>query len=166
MKGQPLCCQIMKKNKILFVCLGNICRSPLAEEVFREYVRSKGEGQNFVLDSAGLISYHRGELPDERMRRHAEKRGYILTHRSRPVRTDDFYDFDYIIGMDEANILKLKELAPGLDELSKIRRMIEFCENPLLDHVPDPYYGGEQGFENVIDMVESACENLFNELTK
>lgn len=156
----------MKKHKILFVCLGNICRSPLAEEVFRNYVRSRGKEQEFVLDSAGLISYHRGELPDERMRHHAEKRGYTLTHHSRPIATEDFYDFDYIIGMDESNIQKLKELAPGLDEMDKIHRMIEFCDSPLIDHVPDPYYGGEQGFENVINIVESACENLFNEFIK
>lgn len=152
----------MKKNKILFVCLGNICRSPLAEEVFRTYIEKNGKSRDYYLDSAGLISYHKGELPDERMRRHAARRGYKLTHLSRPITSDDFYDFDYIIGMDESNILKLKELAPGLEELNKIHRMIEFCDNPILDHVPDPYYGGEQGFENVIDMIESACENLLN----
>lgn len=152
----------MKKNKILFVCLGNICRSPLAEEVFRTYIEKNGKSRDYFLDSAGLISYHKGELPDERMRRHAARRGYKLTHLSRPITSDDFYYFDYIIGMDESNILKLKELAPGLEELNKIHRMIEFCDNPILDHVPDPYYGGEQGFENVIDMIESACENLLN----
>lgn len=152
----------MKKNKILFVCLGNICRSPLAEEVFRTYIEKNGKSRDYFLDSAGLISYHKGELPDERMRRHAARRGYKLTHLSRPITSDDFYDFDYIIGMDESNILKLKELAPGLEELNKIHRMIEFCDNPILDHVPDPYYGGEQGFENVIDMIESSCENLLN----
>lgn len=152
------------KIKILFVCLGNICRSPLAEEVFHTYLKKKGKEQNYVIDSAGLISYHKGELPDERMRRHAAQHGYILTHRSRPVTADDFYNFDYIIGMDDANILKLKELAPGIEGLNKIHRMIEFCENPMFDHVPDPYYGGEQGFENVIDMIESACDNLYNEI--
>lgn len=152
----------MKKNKILFVCLGNICRSPLAEEVFRTYIEKNGKSRDYFLDSAGLISYHKGELPDERMRRHTARRGYKLTHLSRPITSDDFYDFDYIIGMDESNILKLKELAPGLEELNKIHRMIEFCDNPILDHVPDPYYGGEQGFENVIDMIESSCENLLN----
>lgn len=154
----------MTKHKLLFVCLGNICRSPLAEEVFRSYVRERGEEQNFFLDSAGLISYHQGELPDSRMRKHASLRGYNLTHRSRPVTTDDFYDFDYIIGMDEANILKLKELAPGIEELDKIRRMADFCGDPLVDHVPDPYYGGADGFENVINIIENSCENLFNEL--
>lgn len=151
-------------KKVLFVCLGNICRSPLAEEVFRTYLEKKGKNKEYFIDSAGLISYHKGELPDERMRRHAKQHGYSLTHRSRPVTTNDFYDFDYIIGMDDANILKLKELAPGIEELDKIYKMIEFCEDPIYDHVPDPYYGGEQGFENVINMVESACENLFNKL--
>lgn len=154
----------MKKHKVLFVCLGNICRSPLAEEVFRSYVRDRGEEDHFILDSAGLISFHRGELPDVRMRKHASLRGYTLLHRSRPVTADDFYDFDYIIGMDDANILKLKELAPGIEEVNKIRKMIDYCDSPLLDHVPDPYYGGEKGFETVIDMVESACGNLYNEL--
>lgn len=154
----------MNKHKVLFVCLGNICRSPLAEEVFRTYLQKKGKEAEYLIDSAGLISCHRGELPDERMRSHALKRGYVLTHRSRPVKVDDFYAFDYIIGMDEANILKLKELAPGIEELDKIRRMVDFCEKPLFDHVPDPYYGGAQGFENVIDMVESACGKLFEEI--
>lgn len=152
----------MKKNKILFVCLGNICRSPLAEEVFRSYLRNKDKDKDYFIDSAGLISYHRGELPDLRMRRHAARRGYTLTHHSRPITSDDFYEFDYIIGMDESNILKLKDMAPGLEEINKIHRMVEYCDNPIFDHVPDPYYGGEQGFENVIDMIESACENLLN----
>lgn len=154
----------MVKKKLLFVCLGNICRSPLAEEVFRTYLAERGKEEDYILDSAGLISYHKGELPDERMRRHASWRGYTLTHRSRPVTTDDFYNYDYIIGMDDANMLKLKELAPGIEELDKIHRMIDYCKEPITDHVPDPYYGGEQGFENVIDMIESACENLLENI--
>lgn len=148
----------LPKRKILFVCLGNICRSPSAEEIMRTFVRKKGLEEYFVLDSAGISSYHKGELADPRMRSYASKRGYDLKHRSRPVETEDFYNFDLIIGMDDRNIEKLKEKAPGLEEEAKICRMTDFCMNKVVDYVPDPYYDG--GFDNVIDILEDACEGL------
>lgn len=154
----------MAKVKILFVCLGNICRSPLAEEVFRTYLSKQGKANEYLIDSAGLISYHKGELPDKRMREHARRKGYVLTHRSRPVDVEDFYNFDYIIGMDNANIQKLEELAPGPEEMGKIYRMADFCPDAGVDHVPDPYYGGSEGFENVIYLIESACSNLLEKI--
>lgn len=150
----------MKKKKILFICLGNICRSCTAEEVMRQLVIREGREEEFVLDSAGILSYHQGELPDSRMRMHAARRGYNLTHRSRPVTTEDFYNFDLIVAMDERNVDDLRERAPGLEEEKKIVRMTDYLQNRVADHVPDPYYGGASGFENVLDILEDACEGL------
>ena len=153
-----------KIKRILFVCLGNICRSCTAEEVMRTILRREGMDRDIEVDSAGLISYHQGEQADPRMRAHASRRGYNITHLSRPVRMSDFYDFDLIIGMDDSNFSGLCERAPGLDEEAKIHRMTEYCTHIVADHVPDPYYGGAQGFENVIDILEDACEGLLKAL--
>lgn len=149
-----------KKYKILFICLGNICRSSSAEEIMRTLVRRAGMEKEIAVDSAGILSYHQGELPDPRMRAHAARRGYTLTHRSRPVTTDDFYDFDLIIGMDDRNVDDLRERAPGVEEETKIRRMADYCVHKVVDYVPDPYYGGASGFENVLDILEDACAGL------
>ena len=147
-------------KKILFVCLGNICRSSAAEEIMRTYIRRAGIERELEVDSAGILSYHRGELPDERMRAHASRRGYNLTHRSRPVCTADFRDFDWILGMDDRNIDDLREKAPDVASERKIRRMTDFCRTKTADYVPDPYYGGAQGFEHVLDLLEDACGGL------
>ncbi len=151
-------------RKILFVCLGNICRSPAAEEIMRRLVADAGLDKEIVLDSAGLIDYHEGEPADGRMRAHAARRGYQITHLSRPVRYDDFFDFDLIVGMDDRNISRLKALAPGLDEERKVVRMTDYCRLKVADHVPDPYYGGASGFENVLDILEDACAGLLDTL--
>lgn len=156
----------MKKQRILFVCLGNICRSSSAEEIMRTLVRRAGTEKEFEIDSAGIIGFHEGELPDARMRAHAIRRGYELTHRSRPVRTEDFYRFDWILGMDDRNIDALREKAPDVESEQKIHRMTEFCRTKVIDHVPDPYYGGAQGFENVLDILEDACQGLLERLMK
>lgn len=142
-----------EKIRILFVCLGNICRSPAAEEVMRKLVSDAGLEHEFFLDSA-----------DARMRAHAARRGYHITHLSRPVRYDDFFDFDWIVGMDDCNISKLKSLAPGLEEEKKVVRMTDYCRLKVVDHVPDPYYGGDSGFENVLDILEDACAGLLDTL--
>lgn len=152
------------KKKILFVCLGNICRSPMAEGVMRHLVRSEGLEEEIEVDSAGIARYHQGELPDGRMRSHASRRGYKLEHFSRPVCTEDFYNFDMLIGMDEQNISDLCSLAPSLEEEKKIYRMSDFAVNKVFDHVPDPYYGGDAGFENVIDLLEDSCKGLLDRL--
>lgn len=148
----------IKKRKILFVCLGNICRSPSAEEIMRTMVKAENLEKYFELDSAGISSYHRGELSDPRMRNYAKMRGYNLTHRSRPVETEDFYNFDLLIGMDDRNIASLKDMAPGIEEKNKVVRMTDFCQKKIVDYVPDPYYDG--GFDNVIDILEDACQGL------
>ena len=153
-------------KKILFVCLGNICRSSSAEEIMRTLVKQAGLEQEIEMDSAGILNYHQGELPDSRMRMHAARRGYELTHRSRPVCTGDFFEFDWLIGMDDRNIQDLKDRAPSPEAEKKICRMTDFCRVKQVDYVPDPYYGGAQGFENVLDILEDACSGLLEEIRK
>ena len=127
----------------------------------KQLIEQAGREDEFIIDSAGILSYHQGELPDSRMRAHAARRGYDLTHRSRPVCTDDFYDFDLIIGMDDRNIDDLKDRAPSVEAWKKIHRMTEYCTKfTHADHVPDPYYGGAEGFEYVLDVLEDACAGL------
>ena len=152
--------------KILFVCLGNICRSSSAEEVMRTFINREGLEDKIEVDSAGILSIHQGELPDGRMRMHAYHRGYTLTHRSRPVCTEDFFEFDMLIGMDDRNIQDLKNRAPSPEAEEKIHRMTDYCRMKLVDYVPDPYYGGAQGFETVLDILEDACEGLLEEIRK
>lgn len=151
-------------KKILFVCLGNICRSAAAEEIMRTYLKRERMEYDVTVDSAGIIGYHRGEPADERMRRHAARRGYHITHLSRPVTESDFYEFDYLIGMDHSNIDALMDKAPDLDTQTKILRMTDYCRQEMADHVPDPYYGGASGFENVLDILEDACSGLIDDL--
>lgn len=144
----------------MFVCLGNICRSPSAEAVMKKLVREAGLDERIKVDSAGIIGYHEGERADPRMRAHAARRGYRLDSISRPVRTEDFYDFDLIIGMDDRNIDDLKRKAPDLASVEKIHRMTEYSRNKLYDHIPAPYYSGAEGFELVLDLLEDACGGL------
>lgn len=127
-------------KRILFVCLGNICRSAAAEEIMRTYLKREGLDKEITVDSAGISGYHEGDLADPRMRMHASRRNYHITHRSRPVRTDDFYDFDLIIGMDDTNIDALREKAPDIVTERKNRaddRLLPYksgrlCTRPLL----------------------------------
>lgn len=156
----------MTPKRILFVCLGNICRSPSAQGVMQQLINNSQLSTHYVIDSAGILSYHQGELPDARMRQHALKRGLILDHPSRPVITDDFENFDYIIGMDDSNIDALREMAPSVEALAKIHRMTDFAILTTMDHVPDPYYGGTKGFDLVLDLLEDCCQGLLNTLKK
>jgi len=136
----------------------------MAEGVFNRILMREQRTEHFIVDSAGLLAYHQGELPDSRMRYFAGKRGYDLTHRSRPFTRADFDRFDMIIGMDDQNIAGLKQQAMTLEEEAKIFRMTDFCKTLEATHVPDPYYGGDQGFENVIDLLEDACEGLYGKV--
>ncbi len=151
-------------TRILFVCLGNICRSPTAEAIFREKVRQYGMEQQYEIDSAGILDAHAGEPADARMRQHAEKRGLLLTSISRPLTPEDFATFDCIIGMDEQNRQDLLDRAPA-GTAHKISLLLEECSDADLREVPDPYYGGPAGFETVLDLVDTACEALLNRLS-
>lgn len=153
-----------KKYKILFVCLGNICRSPSAEAVMNTLVKDSGLENTIVVDSAGILGYHEGEPADQRMRTHAARRGYRLDSISRPVCSSDFFDFDLIIGMDNRNIEDLKRKAPDLESVAKIHQMTEYSRNKRYDHIPDPYYGGDSGFELVLDLLEDACRGLLEQV--
>lgn len=149
-----------KKYKILFVCLGNICRSAAAEEVFRTLAARAGRGGELEADSAGMIDYHEGELPDARMRSHAARRGYRLTHRSRPVRPADFDRFDLVVAMDGQNVRGLLRLAPDDEARRKVVCMADYLTRHADPEIPDPYYGGEEGFEHVLNLLEDACAGL------
>ena len=153
------------KIKILFVCLGNICRSPAAEGVMKAVVEENNDSARFEIDSAGTGNYHIGDLPDRRMRVHAQRRGYNLTHRCRQVTPSDFEDFDIIVAMDESNRRNLQRIAPTIEDEKKIIMMADFADIATrYDHIPDPYYEGAEGFELVLDLLESACQNLYSSL--
>lgn len=164
-KGQNAMSNKNKKYRVLFVCLGNICRSPSAEAIMKKMVHDAGLSDRILIDSAGIHGYHEGELADSRMRMHGSRRGYKFESRSRPVKTADFYDFDMIIGMDDSNISDLKRKAPDVESLGKIHRMMDFSRDKLYDHVPDPYYGGASGFELVLDLLEDACQGLLETIS-
>ena len=156
-----------KKYRILFVCLGNICRSPAAQGVMQRLVDERGLTDRFEIDSAGTSGYHDGDLPDRRMRVHARPRGYELTHRSRRVEGSDFERFDLIVAMDSANAADLRRMAATVDEVRKIVMMGDYIRQfPNYDYVPDPYYEGSEGFELVLDLLEDSCENLLNQIIK
>jgi protein-tyrosine phosphatase len=155
------------KVRVLFVCLGNICRSPAAEGVMRAIVEAEGDDSRWVIDSAGTYGGHAGDMPDHRMRIHARRRGYELTHRSRQVRESDFDDFDLIVAMDASNERNLHSLAPTVEAEEKIVTMMQFVRSATrYDHVPDPYYEGAEGFELVLDLLEDGCRNLYNTITE
>ncbi len=149
------------KIRILFVCLGNICRSPAAEGVLEAIVNEAGEAGRWEIDSAGTGNYHIGQLPDKRMRVHASRRGIELTHHCRQVRATDFDDFDLIIPMDGSNEQNLRRLAATEQQESKIIPMAQFIDMALrYDYVPDPYYEGAEGFELVLDLLQNGCARL------
>ena len=154
------------KIRVLFVCLGNICRSPAAEGVLRRIVDEAGDGDRWTIDSAGIGRWHVGDLPDKRMRIHARDRGLELTHRCRQVRPYDFDNFDLIIGMDSQNIEDLRELAPSPEAEVRIIPMGDFLPASYNYYfIPDPYYEGSEGFELVLDLLEEACRDLYATLT-
>lgn len=152
-------------KQVLFVCLGNICRSPSAEAVFKAFIQKEGLESEFRCDSAGTAAYHVGEPADYRMRQFAQKRGFHLTSISRQIDpTTDFDRFDYVIGMDRQNVRDLKSIARNEADLKKIFLMTDFCLSGNFDSVPDPYYGGDAGFELVLDILENACSGLIQKL--
>lgn len=152
-----------KQVRVLFICLGNICRSPAAEGLMNETIRSRHAENRWVTDSAGTGGWHIGDLPDPRMRAHARQRGLQLTHICRQAREADFDNFDLIIGMDDSNLANLRRLARTPEDEEKILPMAAFFGGySRFDHVPDPYYDGAQGFETVLDILTEATENLYD----
>ena len=151
----------MTPAKILFVCLGNICRSPAAEGV----MKNLAGGLPIEIDSAGTAGYHIGELPDSRMRSHARNRGYHLESRARKFdEQKDFEKFDLIIPMDKSNLRDILALDPARKYRHKVKMMTDFCTALDVDEVPDPYYGGPEGFEYVLDILEDGCKGLLETL--
>jgi len=156
----------MSKIKVLFVCMGNICRSPTAEGVFRRLVQNAGLEHKLLIDSAGTHAYHIGAVPDNRASAAAEKRGYDLSRlRGRQVAVRDFLDFDYILAMDRKNLANLQSICPP-EHVCKVSLFLEFSANYNEREVPDPYYGGPQGFEHVLDLVEDAARGLLQKLER
>ena len=150
--------------RILFVCMGNICRSPSAEGVFRSLVAARAPQLAVEIDSAGTHDYHVGEPPDDRAIAAARRRGIDLSSlRARTVQTSDFDSYDLILAMDEQNLRELRRRAPAARH-DRIRLMMEFAASSPVRAVPDPYYGGPQGFEQVLDLLEEAAEGLLREL--
>ena len=152
------------KTRVLFVCMGNICRSPTAEGVFRYHAEQAGMTAQLEIDSAGTHAYHMGEPPDRRARTAAERRGMSLDNiYARRVTTEDFERFDYIIAMDEDNLARLHDESPE-GHHSELRLFLEFSDGDERE-VPDPYYGGAAGFERVLDLVEAASRGLLETLS-
>ncbi len=146
--------------RVLFVCLGNICRSPTAHGVFEGFVKDAGLQNAIEVDSAGTGDWHLGEQPDKRSQVAAAARGYNLGQlRSRLVTAEDFRQFDYILAMDNKNLTDLQLMRPGGNE-AVLELFLKFCDSDTIEDVPDPYYGGEGGFEQVLDLVESASAGL------
>jgi protein-tyrosine phosphatase len=155
-----------EKVNVLFCCMGNICRSPTAEIVFRQYVNKAGLDDLFLIDSAGTHDYHIGDAPDARSQRAASKRGYDMSGlRGRQVEINDFTRFDYVLAMDEANLSILLRLRP-LDAQNHLGLFLDYATRHDEREVPDPYYGGKDGFERVLNMVEDASEGLLKHISK
>ncbi len=155
-----------KKVSVLFVCMGNICRSPTAEGVFRKLVVDAELNDVIRIDSAGTHAYHEGEPPDRRAQAAAERRGVEMsTLRARRVREDDFETFDLILAMDNLNLVTLQDRATR-DAVGQIRLFLEYAEGARVTEVPDPYYGGTAGFERVLDLIEDGAAGLLREIRR
>jgi protein-tyrosine phosphatase len=154
----------MEKIKVLFVCMGNICRSPTAEGVFVKLIEEQGLEDRFEIDSAGTHAYHEGEAPDLRAQKAAQARDVKLKHlKARKVVVGDFEDYHYILAMDQDNFSILTEACPE-EHQHKIKYFMDYAPHLETREVPDPYYGGRYGFETVLDLVEEAAKGFVNSL--
>lgn len=148
------------KRRILFVCLGNICRSPTAEAVFKKLVKEKGMESHFYIDSAGTSANHRGESSDPRSIRHAIKRGYVMDHKARLFNTEDFSKFDRIVCMDDSNYTNVESLIKSEKDQLKIEKMAKYLKKFNDSYIVDPWPLGPESFEHVLDLLEDACTQL------
>lgn len=151
--------------RVCFVCLGNICRSPTAEGVMRSALESRGLSGSVHVESAGTSGWHVGERPDPRSRAAAATRGVVIDGQAQHFQAKDFARFDYVLAMDAANKEDLLALANGEDEQAKLRLFLDFAPDQQGQDVPDPYYGGANGFEHVLDLCEAACAGLLDHLS-
>lgn len=153
------------RKKLLFICLGNICRSPAAHAIMRQFVEEAGLTESFEIDSAAIGSWHVGELPDERMRRHGMRRGYRIDHRARQFNArHDFPYYDAIYVMDEENYRIITSKAASDEERVKVYRLADYLTRHHSATIPDPYYGGASDFDYALDLIEDACEELLRRL--
>lgn len=151
-------------TRLLFVCLGNICRSPAAEGVFLHLLEQEGLSDRFLVDSAGTGGWHVGQPADRRMRAAAERRGIQLPSRARQISLADLQAFDRILTMDGDNLAAVRSLARETRATARIEPITAYCRRPGAGDVPDPYYGGSRGFEEVLDLLEEACAGLLTAL--
>lgn len=156
----------MTPTRVLFVCLGNICRSPAAEIIFRHQVASAGLNDHFEIDSAGTIGFHHGAPPDPRMASALESQGYTVAGSARQLVEADLESFDLIVTMDEANQSDTLQLDESGRHHSKVRPFVSFCSAHDDTRVPDPYYGGQRGFDHVISLLKDGCSGILDELKK
>ncbi|MGD8306126.1 MAG: low molecular weight protein-tyrosine-phosphatase [Ignavibacteria bacterium] len=155
----------MKTKKVLFVCMGNICRSPSAEAIMKKYVADKNLSNSIQVDSAGTIDYHEGELADKRMIKHASERGFSLDSIARSFNpNNDFNEFDYIVTMDDENYIDIKAMDLQNKFDNRIFKMTDFSTRYNVDSIPDPYYKGTAGFEEVLDLLEDAVDGLLKKI--
>lgn len=153
------------KHRIIFICLGNICRSAAAEGIMKHMIEQYHLGNDFIIDSAGISGWHAGELPDRRMRSHGADHGYDFSSRSRQFRVEDFDNFDYIVVMDNENYYDVMSMARNDKDKEKVSYLTDYTKHhPAHRYVPDPYYGGEKGFELVIELLEDGCKGLLEQL--
>lgn len=155
---------ITPKHRLLFICLGNICRSPAAEGVMKAKVHAAKLDDMFYIDSAGIGDWHVGQLPDSRMRERGARRGYRLDSRARQIRQSDFDDFDLLLVMDRENYRIITSKAPDEESRQKVRMLTDYLqEHKNTDIVPDPYYGDLSDFDYALDLIEDACEGLLEQ---
>lgn len=150
--------------RILFVCLGNICRSPAAEIIFRQQAADSGRAEDFEIDSAGTIGHHAGSPPDSRMADSLGRHGFTVEGRARQIQSSDLENFDLIVTMDETNLSDVKRLDTAGDAHAKIQSFVSFCRRHDDLRVPDPYYGGQRGFDHVIELLKDGCEGILESL--
>ncbi len=153
------------KHTVLFICLGNICRSPAAEGIMKALVEERGLSDDFLIDSAGIGNWHVGQLPDSRMRRCGTRHGYNFDSHARQFRKSDFQDFDTIVVMDKENYRAITSMAASETEKSKVVECADFLSHhPEYTTIPDPYYGDEKDFELVIELLEDALPQLLGQI--